>query len=147
MIRSPLVLASELQKKTEHSTSENDRDAAHSFAQLLFDRYNTNQDLFSSIYAMRYRFIARFGKDAGKPFEDFHQAVTDLFLAARRLETLRGRPDNYFKSDKEREDHDHKVDENEDIFWGTGGPDDLYDVKIEKIVQSIDRECRKRITR
>ena len=54
-------------------------------AYVVFERYNKRQDLFNKLYSMRYRYMAQFGKDSAKPFDDLNKIVNDIFISARML--------------------------------------------------------------
>jgi len=60
------------------------RDAAY----VIFERFQPHEELFSKLHAMRYRFMAQFGIDASKPFEELRKIRNEIFSAARRLGRL-----------------------------------------------------------
>ena len=73
----------------EKAEGETDKQwEARKNASVVFKRYNSYQELFGKIRAMRYRFMAQFGQDAAKPFDDLQAIVSKVIVAARMLARL-----------------------------------------------------------
>jgi len=53
--------------------------------------------------------------------------------------------DRYDDLEKQWEEHWGKIDEHKSEFWGAGGSEDVYDAKIEKIIETFEVQYRKRI--
>ncbi len=54
-------------RKADPNESPEDK-KIHDDAYVVFERYNKHQEPFNKLYSMRYRYMARFGKDSAKPF-------------------------------------------------------------------------------
>jgi len=114
------------------------RDAAH----VIFERFQPHEELFSKLYAMRYRFMAQFGLDSAKPFDDLKQIRNEIFSAARRLARLWAKDVSHF-DEKTLETHNGKIQKYESIFWDTyDGVGDPINPRLDKVITEIEAICR-----
>jgi hypothetical protein len=49
------------------------------------ERLNNRSEFFAQLHARRYRFVAYFGRDAAKPYDDLHKIYADILVAVRML--------------------------------------------------------------
>lgn len=138
-IRSPLGWVNEgaTRKPAEDETPEQKR--ARDMAFVVFERYEANKEIFNKLFALRYRFMALFGKDKVSPFDEIHKVRTRIFVASKRLAdlwTLRSSTGDTVDEDKLYE----KIHKYEAIFW-EGDPDDEITELIEKIIKEIEHTC------
>lgn len=139
-IRDPGSFAHE-SEEAERQPGESDAEYdARKKASVVFYRYNKNRELFNRIHALRYRFMAQIGKEKAKPFDDFHDIVNKIFLAARRL--ARYWPRDHFRSEEEREKHYKRIEELENVFWHTFDENDPINSHLDKVVEDIERTCQ-----
>ena len=116
-------------------------------AYVVIERYNKNSELFSKLRAIRYRFMAQFGKDAAAPFDDFNRCVQKVISASSMLATYwpkRLRP-GYNPESR----HDRRVEEsierNESVLWeGFTNPDPIAP-QIDAVLATLEAACRKAI--
>jgi len=107
-------------------------------AYVAFERFNKHQDLFNKIYSMRYRYAARFGKDAAKPFEDLNKVVAEIFTAAKMLPFYWQRQGNrVWGSTEEFERHLKQMRDLEKIFWAMGKDDEIKP-RVDAAVSQIE---------
>jgi hypothetical protein len=98
------------------------------------ERLNQASQVFSELQASRYRFMAYFGEDAVKPFEELRKVHNDVVEAAGRL--IRGQGKTLTAG--EASDHDTwRI----TIGWGPQEQDQLAD-RLARAVRAIERICR-----
>lgn len=54
-------------------------------AYVVFERYQKQEDIFNKIQSIRYRFMARFGRDKEAPFLELNKILHDIFVSAQML--------------------------------------------------------------
>jgi hypothetical protein len=132
-IRSPATFSNEgnTRKKAEWETENDTRNLNTYFATL--ERLDNRSDFFSTLNARRYRFVAYFGHDAARPYEDLHEVYSDIVVAARMLISAyrRGNDGSLPQSRQKWE---------ETIWWGGDG--DLINARLDRIVEAIEATCR-----
>lgn len=144
-MRSPISFSSEMPDRDYRPGEGDPEQEAKDKASVLFYRYEQNKELFSSIHALRYRFMARFGREAGEPFEELHRSLHRLFGAARVLSHLWARRPDHFRTDEQRQEHFRKVQEKEELFWSTGDDDDELEKEVAQALEKLEVHCRQRI--
>lgn len=123
--------------------AENESDAhfdARKNASIVFKRYNENIEVFNKIHSMRYRFMAQFGREKAKPFEELHSLIKEITIAARMLARLW--PKKHFRSDEDREKHLERVQKFEEVFWDGLTEEDPINPKLEEIIVNIEKTCK-----
>ena len=139
-MRHPLSFSNETES-IERGKSEGDSEFnARKNASVVFKRYNDHQELFNKLHAMRYRFMAQFGKEKSKPFDDLRSIVNEITGSARILARLWSR-DN-FVSDNQWEAHRKQVDKHEAIFWEGPEDDDPINPRIKLVISEIEATCQ-----
>lgn len=106
----------------------------------LLKRHEHYSELFASLQATRYRYMARFGNDAGAPFEELRLLVINVLLTARHYVMMSGQYDPNEKSpasERQRE----RLNEAESIFWEMGNDDEI-NRKLARIVETVESQCR-----
>ena len=139
-MRHPLSLSSETES-IERGKSENDAQfQARKNASVVFKRYNDHQELFNKLHAMRYRFMAQFGKEKAKPFDDLRSIVNEITGSARTLARLWSREN--FGSDNQWEAHSKQIEKYEAIFWEGLEEDDPINPRIKLVISEIETTCQ-----
>ena len=108
-------------------------------ASIVFKRFQHEQETFSRIHALRYRFMAVFGKDSIKPFDEIFAIVWEIKRSAMSLGRLWAR--QRFATEEQEAAHRKEVDKYEAIFW-SGLPDDPLEARISDCIKDIERRCR-----
>jgi hypothetical protein len=98
------------------------------------ERLNQASQVFSELQASRYRFMAYFGEDGARPFDDLRKVHNDVVDAAGRLIRARGKPGS--PSDAADQDAWRST-----IGWGPHEQDQLAE-RLDRAVHAIERICR-----
>ncbi|MFA6902810.1 MAG: hypothetical protein WC236_06995 [Gallionellaceae bacterium] len=139
-LRHPLSFTSEIES-IERGKYENDKEfKARENASVVFKRYNVHQELFNKLHAMRYRFMAQFGKDKAIPFDDIRNIVNEITSSARILSRLW--PRDNFKSENEQDLHRRQVEKYESIFWEGLEEDDPINPRLNLVISEIEATCQ-----
>jgi len=134
-IRQPFSFPSETDSVVRNDNESEREFDARKNASVVFIRFNQHQELFSKIYATRYRFMARIGKDKAKPFEDLNKISKEIKTAARVL--ARYWPRDYFRTEAQLDDHQGRVDKYESVFWDHGDDDDI-NTRLDNIITEME---------
>ncbi len=134
-IRSPVSFSSE--SDIPRNEGESDREyKARAMASVPLERYNRHFEIFSRYRILRYRFAARFGKDATKPLDDLSGVVLDIFAAARRL--ARAWADTRPPTDRRT----MRQESDEAIIWEDYADDDPIRPRVDRALSEIEEKCR-----
>ena len=98
------------------------------------ERLTQASQVFSDLQASRYRFMAYFGEEAARPFEELRKVHTEVVEAAGQL--IRGQGKSL--SAKDAADHDQW---RTTIGWGPQEQDRLAE-RLDRAVRAIERICR-----
>lgn len=139
-IRSPFAFSSETDTIERGERESDEEFQARKNASVVFVRYNGYKELFSKLYAMRYRFMAQIGKTEAKPFDDLHSVVNEVTGAARVLARLWVR--DQFRTDEQWEHHRKQVERYEAIFWEGLAEEDPINPKVAAIVAELEVTCK-----
>ena len=141
-IRNPFSNANEgCSRKTDENESPEQKDA-YDRAYVLIERFNTHIELFNKMHSIRYRFMAQFGTDAGKPFEDFRKILNIIQASAQSLAIAWADNYRYLRTKKkEAADYDF-ITSQENIFWEGLPEEDTIKLNVEKCIDDIEKICR-----
>jgi len=143
-IRNPFSVSGEGSTRNSAPNESPEGKQINDNAYVVFERYNKRQDLFNKLYAMRYRYMARFGKDAAKPFDDLRKIVNEIFLSARMLSYYweqQGR--RQWKNDQEFQDHLKEMHQYEAIFWEKSSSEDPIIPRVDAVISDIEAQSLK----
>jgi len=140
-IRHPLGYSNETEDITQNENETDNQFEARKNASIVFYRYNKHQELFSKIYASRYRFMSQIGKDKAKPFEDLHKLIMEIIIAARMLSKLWSSPHNHL-TPEQAEKHRKKIEKYEAVFWDGLEDEDPINPELDKIITDIEDICQ-----
>jgi len=137
-IRNPMGYGGEgTTRKASEKETEPQKQALDT-AYVVFERYERHQEVFNRIYAMRYRFMALFGKDRVKPFEDLNQTISEIFFAARMLGShLWPKSNRDFDDPEKFKKFDEDLRKYEAIFWA-GGDNDKIAQRVDSLINEIE---------
>lgn len=109
-------------------------------AYVTHERYAKQSELFSKLYSMRYRYMAMFGRDSAKPFDDLAMVIAEILSAADTV--VYYWRDQLFQSESEsREQRQVRLDkirQYESIIWKMNPEKDSITPRIEQIVSQIE---------
>jgi hypothetical protein len=108
-------------------------------AYVLIERYNRHNELFARIRALRYRFMAQFGKEAARPFEELNLVVNELLASAHQMARYALRAPRG-SSEAEMEKYYEPLRKAEKVYWA-GFEDDPIAPRVDGIMQRIEDKC------
>lgn len=120
--------------KNETPEQKEARDRAY----VVFKKIKDHGDIFDQLYALRFRFMARFGKDKAKPFDDLRAIVSEIWVAAQQLAELWERQ---FQGRNLSNEDQKLIKEFQGVIWYSGSRDQMMP-QMHKIVQSVEEICR-----
>ena len=140
-IRSPFGFAGEGSTRNAAPNESPEEKQINDNAYVVFERYNKRQDLFNKLYSMRYRYMAQFGKDSAKPFDDLHKIVNEIFVSARMLSHYwkeQGR--RQWQSQAEFEKHLEEMRKHEAVFWEKSSDEDPIIPRVDEVISDIEAQ-------
>ena len=140
-IRHPMSYSNDTEdvERTEGETE--DQWHARKNASVVFKRYNAYQELFGKIRAMRYRFMAHFGREAAAPFGEINTILNKIIVSARMLSRLWAR--NHFTTEASWNKHLDSIKRNEAIFWEGPLDEDPINSQLDAVISNIETTCSK----
>ena len=145
-IRSPMSYESEgtTRKQGENETPEQKK--AYDQAYVALERLNLHIELLNKIHSLRYRFMAQFGKDAAKPFDDLRRIIHKIQVSSRMLAQLWARQHSRSRTEQQEEKYFKSIQKHEDVFWEGLEEDDPIKPRLNKCVEDIEKTCRDILT-
>ena len=111
---------------------------------VVFERYTKRQDLFNKIHSMRYRYMAQFGKDSAKPFDELNKIVNNILRSANMLlYHWKEQGKRQWKSDEEFQRHLNEMHKQEAIFWEMTPDTDQITPRVEEVISEIEAQFAK----
>jgi hypothetical protein len=141
-MRSPWTLSVESSKRKSESIETPGQKEINDAVYVFSKRFDS--ELFSRIRAIRYRFMALFGKDASAPFNELKSVLDQLQVALgawARLSSL----DTSKYNPEELERHEAGIERHGKVLWSS--EKDQITLQVENAVKNIDRICRPHIDR
>lgn len=118
--------------------------AALDRAYIVVERFNKHRDTFNRIQALRYRFMAQFGTEAGVPFIRLTEIVNQVFGAAHGLSLIWKTRLRFAHQDPRKPEVQEREQKWEDkhlsVFYEFADDDPLKP-RIEDVVREIERVC------
>jgi len=146
-IRNPFYATGE-GKTRKRSEGESEKDSKlYDRAYIVFERYRTNINVFSTLLTLRYKFEALFGKDHITIFEDVMRVRNEIFDAARSLRELWQNTQVYEALGAEIGKADQtEIEDYAAIIWeGYRGKEDKIRIEVEQIVRKAEEICTEKI--
>jgi hypothetical protein len=98
------------------------------------ERLNSKQEFFAQLHARRYRFLAYFGRDAAKPYDDLHKIYAEILVAVRMLIITHRQRDMGFTPQAIPQ-------LKTTIGWGLP-ENDTIPARLDRIVEAIEKTCQ-----
>lgn len=143
VIRSPFGYADEGKSRPVSPGENPDQKRARDRAYVLWERYLKNEDTFNKLRALRYRFMAIFGKEATEPFDDLSKIVKGFSAAVFVLSDAwyRQGETHLARTKEETNKLEELIRSQEAIFWeGMKTPDQINDI-VRKMISKIEEIC------
>ena len=112
-------------------------------AYVIIERYQKHKELFSKLFALKYRFMAQFGPKYSKPFDEMRNILQQIFVSARQLSRLYARIDKPYRDENKKIKDYEKIEQAEDIFWDSGTEDDIIRSQINTAILQIENLAKK----
>ena len=139
VIRYPGSYGSEGSTRKSSPIEDLQQKEARDRAYVLIGKYLKHKEVFNRIHAMRYRFMAQFGKESAKPFGELHKLVRGLLLSAKRLADIWANDASNIPQ-AAREEHDYRRQQYEAIFWEKS-EDDEVNSSLTSIIKQMEDTC------
>jgi hypothetical protein len=142
-IRSPFGYSHEGQKVIERLKAEGKEGDIDLRMATVLERYEAREETFQKLQTLHYRFMARFGKDKTKPFDDLRECVNSIFMAARMLSVLQESiKEEGLDSDTKKLQREQMNQLRVDLCWGWPGNDRIT-TKVDAVVKEMEEICQK----
>lgn len=141
-MRSPVGFIGEGETRKPGSEESPEQKRALDQAYVAIERYHKNQEVFSKIRALRYRFMAIFGSSKVEPFESLALVLNDIFMASHRLGRLWQEQARLDSRTPEFNRMMDKIEKQEAIFWAQS-ENDAINQKLKTIREQIEGTCGK----
>jgi hypothetical protein len=101
---------------------------------VAIERLNNRGEFFAQLHARRYRFVALFGLDAGKPYDDLFSVRSEIISAVQMLVmTHRDRDQGSLPADRRKW---------RGVVWEGSNPEDPIPAGLNRIVKTIENICQ-----
>jgi hypothetical protein len=114
-------------------------------AYVVFERFKRNQGVFNKLYSLKFQFMAQFGQDSGKPFEEIKHIINTILVHAQALpelwaeQGLSSHPSQAQKRNEPKQQAlEKQIKEYESSIWWTGKNDPI-DTQVDKIISDIEQ--------
>lgn len=143
-IRNPFSFVGEgsSRKRSEHESEDEAKilDTAY----VVFERYHKREKLFAELRAMKYKFMATFGSDAGEPFVEIDYVINDILSAAYILGRYYWQRQGRIKiSEEEFQKHLEGMRKFESKIWTLNFDNDVISQRVQNAVEKIEGITRK----
>lgn len=139
-MRHPFAFGGEGESRKAGPNETPEEKRALDTAYVLIERYTKNVELFSKVYALRYRFIAQFGRKAAEPFDELNRVLNELISSARMMGVLNTRRRPY-RTEEEEKRNDDLIRKTESTYWA-GLAGDVITLRVDKLVADLEATCR-----
>lgn len=133
-MRCPMGMGGEGTSRKPSQNETPDQKKARDRAYIPFERYEAGSHVFARLRALRYRFMAVFGPDKSKPFEDIRHEVNRVFTAAHMLSQIWAMP-------PERDLRPEDTRRLEADFWQADDKDPIA-LKVDAAISEIESICK-----
>ena len=142
IIRSPHSYSKEgkTRKRGENESQEETERLYNAY--VFIERYDKEKEPFIKLWTLKFRFMALFGKEANKPFDEISQILNSIFLAAHHL------GQRYWKeqgqktfTDAQFEKHLQVMNKYEKIIWADYDESDEITSQVNSCISKIEKYC------
>jgi len=141
-IRNPFAHGEEGKTRKVGGDETPEQKEAYDKAYVLIERYNTHIELFNKLHSMRYRFMAQFGVESGKPFEDFRKISNKVLVSAQSLARSWAQQLRSYRTEEQDKQHFDFIQKQEAIFWEGLADEDPISPKVDECIEEVEKICR-----
>jgi hypothetical protein len=138
-VRCPGSYLSEQQGRAPEQRETPEQEQARNQAHVVFKRIQDHAQVFDQLYALRFRFVARFGRGAAKPFDEMKGIIDDIWVAAGCLAVLWA--ERLRRGENTSQGTEEQITNNESVIWSKGA-DDQIAPRVTNIIEEIEGVCR-----
>jgi hypothetical protein len=132
--RSPGIMGGEGSTRPKYADETEDEARTLNGYFAAAERLNNRSEFFAQLHARRYRFVAYFGRDAAKPYDDLHKIYADILVAVRMLLDTHRQRDMGFMPDGIQQWKSI-------IGWGLPEKDTIP-ARLTGLIEAIEQTCR-----
>jgi hypothetical protein len=148
-IRNPFGFLEEGKSRPQLPNETEEQKRARDQAYIVWERYLKYEDTFNRLHSLRYRFMAIFGKDKVKPFDDLNEVLQDLRAAVVMLGHFwyRRTQTHLPMTEAELTSLNNSIRKYEPVFWeGAESPDSINE-KVSAMILEMEKVCGKILKR
>jgi hypothetical protein len=106
---------------------------------IVFERYNKRKEIFIKFSTLKYRFMAAFGHETEKLFNDCDAILNSIFVSARMLATHYWPRQGRVKMSEEKfKKHLEEMHKHEGVFWDHMSDEDEIRRSLQKVQEQLD---------
>ncbi len=141
-IRNPLARVGEGQSRKSNPKEKPEEKESFDRAYIVSERYQKIQGTFNKLFVLQYRFIAIFGRDKAKPFDDLSEIINDILNAAKMLGFYWAHltQAHLARSTEKINELIENRQKYEEIIWA-GFDSDPISPKVESVINEITNIC------
>jgi hypothetical protein len=141
MIRNPGSHSSEGSTRQKHPDETEGETHILNQAYVVMERYEKEKEVFSKLQALKYRFMAVFGRETQEPFDEIKNVIGRIFYASRRLGAFWLQLGKGYRDANHLEKQLEEMRKYEDIFWESDDDNDEIKIQIENAIQKLEKYC------
>jgi len=134
-IRNPISFQGEGKTRQAEENETPIEKEARDRVYFIYERFEKRQKVFNKLHAKRYQYMARFGRDSSKPFEDLREILIDIQVSANSLARIWSTV-----GDTPNQGTVEQIKKHESIIQSIG-TDDPIDTRVEKVISDIEAIC------
>jgi hypothetical protein len=133
-IRYPIYDLAQGQSREPEKNETPEQKQARDRAYVVFKKIMEHGDIFDELHKFRFRFMARFGKDKAKQFDDLKRIVDEIWVSAKELARL-------WERQSPSDEKQRRIKELEGVIWQGWGTDPIKP-RVDQIISDIEKVCR-----
>jgi hypothetical protein len=138
-IRCWLSYSFESQTRAPEPDETPEQKEARDRAYVVLKRIQDRAEVFDQLYTLRFRFMARFGRDRAKPFDKMKGVISEMQVSARTLAQLWA--DQLRQGDRTSQPTKEQIKKHEEVIWSMGEADQI-EPHVKSIIEEIEAICR-----
>lgn len=139
-IRNPFASISEGQSRQKNPAESPQETELLNRGYVVIERYQQKEKVFSEFWALKYKFMASFGKETEDIFRDTNRALNEIFGSARMLTTIYWpRQGRSGMSPEQFQKHVDEMFRHEGIFWDSLGENDEIRKKLSLVLTRLEQ--------
>jgi len=138
-IRCSLSYSFESQTRAPEPNETPEQKEARDRAYMVFKRIQDHAQVFDQLYTLRFRFMARFGRDRAKPFDEMKGIISRMRVSAQGLARLWA--DQLRRSGDISDATRQQIEKHEEVIWSMGEADQI-EPQVKRIIAEIEAICR-----